>query len=175
MCFGSSASLQSIPSSGRSIIVDQDTIEACDSARNLGVQFDCEMSMRAQIARRPRKLFLPPATSTSGSPATGTPGGSTTRVSIYHKSTRLWQCHTFWIATVHSRTTTASFERSRTSRLRSSSTRTCDQCTNRFTLASCCCTYRIQDMRASVPSLNSSAPAYISDMLQPVSTRHSSN
>jgi len=32
---------------------------------------------------------------------------------------------------------------------RSASTRTCNQCTNRFTLA--CCTYRIQDMRASVP------------------------
>jgi len=26
-----------------------------------------------------------------------------------------------------------------------------DQCTNRFTLASSCCTYRIQDMHASVP------------------------
>ena len=75
-----------------------------------------------------------------------------------------------WIATVYSRTTTTSFECSRTSCLRSASTRTCDQCTNRFTLASCCCTYRIQDMRASVPSLNSSAPAYISDMLQTVSS-----
>jgi len=44
-----------------------------------------------------------------------------------------------------------SFECSRTSCLRSASTRTCDQCTNRFTLASCYCTYRIQDMHASVP------------------------
>jgi len=34
---------------------------------------------------------------------------------------------------------------------------------------SCCCTYRIQGMRASVPSLNSTEPAYISDTLQPVS------
>jgi len=65
--------------------------------------------------------------------------------------TRLWQCHTFWIATVDSRTTTTSFERSRSSCLRSASTRTCDQCTDRFTLASCCCTYHIQAMRASVP------------------------
>jgi len=37
----------------------------------------------------------------------------------------------------------------------------------RFTLSSCCCTYQIQDMRASVPVI---APAYISDMLQPVSS-----
>jgi len=95
-------------------------------------------------------MFLPPATSTSGSPATGSPGGSTTRVSICHKSTRLWQCHTFCIATVHSRLTTTSFERSRTSCLRSASTRTCNQCTNRFTLASYCCTYRIQDNKARI-------------------------
>jgi len=51
MWFGSSALLQSIPSSDRCVIVGQDTIEACDSTRNLGVQFDSEMSMRAQIAK----------------------------------------------------------------------------------------------------------------------------
>ena len=51
MWFGSSASLQSMASADRSIIVGQDTIEASDSARNLGVQFDCEISMRAHLRR----------------------------------------------------------------------------------------------------------------------------
>ena len=66
----------------------------------------------------------------SGLPATGTPGGSASRVSIYHKSTPLRQYHTFWIATVHSRTTTASFECSRTSCLRSASTPACEHVTS---------------------------------------------
>ena len=39
-----------------------------------------------------------------------------------------------------------------------------------LTMASCCCTYRIQDMRANLPVMDSTAPAYISDMLQPVSS-----
>jgi len=102
-------------------------------------------------------MFLPPVTSTSGSPAVGTPGGSTTRVSICHKSTWLWQYHTFWIATVHSRTTAGSFERNHTSCLRSASTRTCDQCTNRFTLASCCCTYWTQH---TFPTCSSQSPHF---------------
>jgi len=58
MWFSSSASLQSIPSSDRSVIVGQDTIEACDSARNLGMQFDCEMSMQAQIAKTTQICFF---------------------------------------------------------------------------------------------------------------------
>jgi len=58
MRFVSSASLQSIASSDRSVIVGQDTIEACDSARNLSMQLDCEMSMQAQITKTMQICFF---------------------------------------------------------------------------------------------------------------------
>ena len=131
MWFGSSASLQSIPSSDRSVIVGQDTIEACDSARNLVVQFDCEMSMRAQIAKTTQFLCF-------------------FHLQRLRQVRRLLRRQVACSATRHStQSTLAPLQRV----LRSASTRTRDQCADRFTLASCCCTYRIQDMRASVPGI----------------------
>ena len=79
-------------------------------------------------------------------------------------------CHTFWIATVHSRTTAASFERSRTFCLR---LRPREHVISalidlhwlpvaaRIEFKICVLAYQL---------LDSTAPAYISDMLQPVST-----
>ena len=130
---------------------------ACSST----ARWACELR-----SRRPANMFLPPAKSTSSSPAIGTPDGSTTRVSICHKSTRLWQCHTFWIATVHSRTSEfwtqphvlfAIFEHVTSALI--------DlhwlPIAARIEFKICVLAYK---------SLNSTAPAYISDMLQPVST-----
>jgi len=49
MWFGSSTSLQSMSSPDRSIVVGEDIIQPSNNVRNLGVQFDSEMNMRAQI------------------------------------------------------------------------------------------------------------------------------
>ena len=127
------------------------TIEACDSARNLGVQFDCEMSMRAQIAK-------------------------TTQICFFHLR-RLRQVHRLLGRQVAAQLVSAfiisrlDYGNATLSGLPQSTlaplqrvlnaaarlvcdlrpcTRTCDQCTDRFILASYCCTYRIQDMHASV-------------------------
>jgi len=49
--YGSSAALQSLSSSEKNIVVGGDTIVPADVVRDLGVQFDCELNMSADIAK----------------------------------------------------------------------------------------------------------------------------
>ena len=55
--FGSSTSLQSMSSLDRSIVVVEVIIQPSNSVRNLGVQFDSEMNMCAQIAKTTQTFF----------------------------------------------------------------------------------------------------------------------
>ena len=55
--FGSSTSLQSMSSLDRSIVVVEVIIQPSNSVRNLGVQFDSEMNMCAQIAKTTHTFF----------------------------------------------------------------------------------------------------------------------
>ena len=55
MWFGSSTSLQSL--SSLDIVVGEDIIQPPNSVRNLGVQFDYDMKMRAQIAKTTQTCF----------------------------------------------------------------------------------------------------------------------
>jgi len=92
-------------------------------------------------------------------------GGRATRVSICHKSTQLWQCHTSLIATVHSWTTTTSFECDLRPREHVTSA-LIDLSLHWLPVAA---RIEFKICLLAYQSLNSTAPAYISDTLQPVS------
>jgi len=56
--YGSSAALKSLSSSEKNIVVGGDTIVPADVVRDLGVQFDCELSMSAHIAKTTQTCFF---------------------------------------------------------------------------------------------------------------------
>jgi len=49
--YGSSTALKSLSSSEKNIVVGNDTIVSADTVRDLGVQFDCELSISADTAK----------------------------------------------------------------------------------------------------------------------------
>ena len=57
--YGSSTALQSLSSSEKDVVVGDATIVSADAAiRDLGVQFDCELSMSAHIAKTTQTCFF---------------------------------------------------------------------------------------------------------------------
>jgi len=58
MWFGSSSSLRSLPQSSRTVVVGTETLQPVESVRNLGVYLDSSLSMQTHVAKVTQTCFF---------------------------------------------------------------------------------------------------------------------